>query len=262
MTRGLSTAGSSPDDPIVRGEVKGVPVPREAQLASLFVEIAYNLVEDFGAVELLGVLSDQCVKVFDISAAGVMLAGPDGDLRVVASSSEAMRMLEVFELQSADGPCPDCYRTGRPILNKRLATADDIWPQFALRAVGAGFKSAHALPMRLRGSVIGALNLFREDEGEMEEADVQIAQAFADIATVTILQERAASDTELTTEQAHRILDDRIVIEQATGILSEVADLDIEHAFLRLRDYAHRNHRRLVDTAQDIVDSKLNAMSC
>src|SRR2546427_10523205 len=135
-------------------------MPREALLARTFVELADTLVDDFDVVELLSRLTDRCVEVLDVSAAGIMLVTPEGDLRVMASSSEAMRVLELFELQSQEGPCLDCYRSGEPVLNQDLATVDGRWRRFAPEALRAGFHSAHALPMRLRGTILGSLNLF------------------------------------------------------------------------------------------------------
>ena len=140
-------------------------MPREVMLARTLVELADTLVADFDVVELLTLLADRCVDVLDVGAAGLMLAAPDGDLRVMASSSETMRVLELFELQSEEGPCLDCYRTGQPVVNQDLATVDGRWPRFAAEALAAGFHSVHALPMRLRGTVIGALNLFHIEPG-------------------------------------------------------------------------------------------------
>ncbi len=172
-------------------------MPREALLARTLVELADTLVDDFDIVELLTLLTDRCVDVLDVAAAGLMLVAPDGSLRVMASSSEAMRVLELFELQSQEGPCLDCYRTAEPVVNQDLAAVDSRWPRFAAEALQAGFHSVHALPMRLRGSVIGALNLFRVTAGEMRDADVEAAQALADVATITILQHRAFLESRL-----------------------------------------------------------------
>ena len=162
-------------------------------LARTLVELADTLVADFDVVELLTLLADRCVDVLDVAAAGLMLAAPDGDLRVMASSSEAMRVLELFELQAQEGPCLDCYRTGEPVVNQDLAAVDGRWPRFAAEALAAGFRSVHALPMRLRGTIIGALNLFHVEPGDMRRADVDAAQALADVATIAILQHRAAT---------------------------------------------------------------------
>jgi len=227
---------------------------REAVLARTLVELADTLVDDFDVVELLTLLTDRCVEVLDVAAAGLMLVAPEGDLRVVASSSEEMRVVELFELQSGEGPCWDCYLTGEAVLNQNLATENGRWPKFGPVAIEAGFRSVHALPMRLRGATIGALNLFRADEGALDEADVIAAQAFADVATIAILQHRAAIQAHIVVEQLNHALNSRIVIEQAKGIIAERARLDMEQAFSWLRGHARSHNLLLVDVAQAVID--------
>jgi GAF domain-containing protein len=234
-------------------------VAREAILARTFVELMDTLVEDFDVVEVLTVLANRCVDVLNVGAAGLMLIAPEGDLRVMASSSEAMRVLELFELQSEEGPCLDCYRTGQPVVNQDLATINGRWPRFATEALAAGFRSVHALPMRLRGLVIGALNLFHVEAGEMRPADVNAAQALADVATIAILQRRAAHDAQALTERLNEALISRVVIEQAKGVVAERRGLDMEQAFETLRNHARNHHLRLADVAQGIVDRTIPA---
>jgi len=234
-------------------------MPREALLAKTLVELADTLVDDFDVVELLTLLADRCVEVLDVAGAGLMLAYPGGELRVMASSSHAVRLLELFELQSEEGPCPDCYRSGMPIVNHRLATVDGRWPRFGPRALAAGFQSVHALPMRLRGSVIGALNLFRADEGTLTEADVHAAQALADVATIAIVAQRAAADTQVVNEQLHQVLNTRIVIEQTKGMVAEATGLGLDQAFSALRHHARRDNIRLLDIADEIIAGTLAA---
>jgi serine phosphatase RsbU (regulator of sigma subunit) len=236
-------------------------MPREALLARTLVELADTLVDDFDVVELLTLLTDRCVEVLDVAAAGLMLAYPGGELRVMASSSEAMRLLELFELQSEEGPCPDCYRTGEPIVNHRLAARGGPWPRFEPRAVEAGFRSVHALPMRLRDVTIGALNLFRTDEGALSDADVAAAQSLADVATIAVLNHHSARDTRLVNEQLHHALNSRVVIEQAKGMVAERAGLDMDQAFSTLRNHARSHNLRLVDVAEDVISGALAARS-
>src|SRR6185436_10142867 len=121
------------------------------------VELADTLVDDFDIVDLLTLLSARCVEVLDTSAAGIMLVGPDGQLQLMSSSNDAIRVVEVFELQSAEGPCCDCFYSGRPVFNHDLTAAQERWPTFAPVAVAAGFLGSDAIPMRLRGNIIGAL---------------------------------------------------------------------------------------------------------
>ena len=234
-------------------------MPREALLVQTLVELADTLVDDFDVVELLTRLTDGCVEILDVTAAGVMLVAPEGDLRVVASSSEAMRVVELFELQNQEGPCPDCFRTGRYVVNHDLASDDHAWPTFAPVALEAGFRSVHAMPMQLRGDLIGALNLFHTHPGDMRPADIDAAQAMADVATIAILQHRAAHEAQLLNEQLNHALNSRVVIEQAKGMLAERLAIDIEHAFATLRRHARNHNLRLVDVARDVVEGTLPA---
>ncbi len=230
----------------------------EALLGRTLVELADTLVEDFDVVELLTLLADRCVDVLDVGAAGLMIAGAGGDLRVMASSSEEMRILELFELQNQEGPCLDCYRSGERVVNARL-DEQTPWPLFASEAQALGFELVHAIPMRLRGEVVGALNLFHSEPGELGQADVDGAQALADVATIAILQHRASLEAQRVNEQLQNALNSRIVIEQAKGKVAERLKLDMEQSFNVLRHHARHHNLRLVDLARDVIDGTVAA---
>jgi GAF domain-containing protein len=232
-------------------------MPREALLAKTLVALADTLVDDFDVIDTLTRLVDSCIEVLDVDAAGLMLAPPDGALRVMASSSETMRLLELFEMQSQEGPCLDCYRSGEPVLNEQLA--DDRWPRFGREVVEAGFHTVHALPMRLRGNIIGALNLFCADRSQMTPADVVAAQALADVATIAILQHRASVEGQRVNEQLQYALNSRIIIEQAKGMAAERLDMDMEDAFATLRNHARSHNLRLAVVAESVIDGTLTA---
>ncbi len=234
---------------------------RETALVQTFTELADTLVEDFDVVELLTMLADRCVEMLDVDAAGLMLASAEGELRVVASSSEAMRVLELFELQAEEGPCPECFATGVAVANLELSQTEGRWPRFAPRALAAGFGSVHALPMRLRGQTIGTLNLFCGRRGGLEPPDVVAAQAFADVATIAILQQRAVVEAQVVNEQLTHALNSRVLIEQAKGMVAERTDLAMDRSFDRLRGHARNHNLRLVDVARDVIAGTLPADS-
>ena len=127
----------------------------EQWLAETFVELADTLVDDFDVVDFLSGLTQRCAELLDATEVGLVIADSAGRLHVMASSSERMRMLELFEIQSDEGPCLDAFHTGAQVVNVELASADDRWPAFAPRARDEGFGAAHAFPMRLRNEVIG-----------------------------------------------------------------------------------------------------------
>jgi len=230
---------------------------READAVQALVEMADTLVDDYDVVDLLTGLADRCVSLLDVSAAGVMLASPEGSLGLVASSSEAMRLLELFELQTQEGPCLDAFRTGQSVEHENLQAGSGRWPSFSAAALQAGFASALALPLRLREATLGALNLLRVTRTPMDEADIIVARAFADLATLSIIQHRTAAEAQRLNEQLSAALTSRVVIEQAKGVIAERADVDLAEAFSRLRSYARNHNRRLTDVARAAIDGTL-----
>lgn len=172
----------------------------------------------------------------------------------MASSNETAHLLELFELQNQEGPCLDCYRTGEQQINQPL----DRWPRFGSEARRLGFTTVHALPMRLRGSVIGAVNLFVTGPATLAPADVEVGQALADVATVGLLQERSVREARVLSEQLQAALTSRVVIEQAKGMLAQSLDVEMDTAFGHLRTYARDRNHRLVDVANALLDRSLD----
>jgi GAF domain-containing protein len=231
---------------------------RESLLVSTLVELADNLVTSYDVIDVLTTLSDRCVQVIDVSAAGVMLAPPGGELQFVASSSESMRVLELFQIQANEGPCVDCVADGVAIVNYALEIPDTRWPRFTPTALAHGFVSVDCLPMRLRGRTIGGLNLFRSDFGVLRGEDVIVAQGFADVATIAILQHQTMLNARTLNEQLGSALNSRIVIEQAKGMVRQAAQCEMEVAFTRLRGHARNHNQRLTDVATAIVERVLS----
>jgi GAF domain-containing protein len=234
---------------------------READVVRSLVEMADTLVDDYDVVDLLTGLTDRCVSLLGASAAGVMLASPAGSLGLVASSSEAMRLLELFELQAEEGPCLDAFRTGEQVQHANLEPGSGRWPSFAAAARSAGFHSVVALPLRLREVTLGALNLLSVTRDPMPEDDAIVARAFADLAALSIIQHRVSAEAQRLNEQLSAALTSRIVIEQAKGVISERAGIDLAEAFSRLRAYARNRNLRLTDVAQTAVDGTLDPLA-
>jgi GAF domain-containing protein len=229
----------------------------QSLLISTLVELADSLVDAYDVIDVLTVLSDRCVEALDVDDAGVLLATSTNELQFVASSSESKKGLELFQIQTNEGPCVDCFRSGKPVVNLSLADSQWRWPIFTPRALEKGFRSVHSLPLRLRGRTIGALNLFRTNQGPMREQDVIIAQGLADVATIAILQHRSSLDAAALNEQLSTALESRIIIEQAKGIVSEAAHCDMSEAFERLRTHSRNHNTRLTDVARAVIEGSL-----
>jgi transcriptional regulator with GAF, ATPase, and Fis domain len=228
----------------------------DRQLAAAFVELADTLVDDFDVMDFLHRVTVRCAEVLGVSAAGVLLTDQRGALRVVAASTEQTRLLELLQSQTDQGPCPECFHTGRPVAVADLSTSAvaSRWPRFVVEARRAGFASVHALPMRLRTDVIGALNLFGTRPGALDEETIRLGQALADVATIGLLQARIIRHRENVAEQLQTALNSRVVIEQAKGVIAERRQLDMDQSFTLLRRTARTNNRQLSELARAVVD--------
>lgn len=233
--------------------------PREGQVAEAFVSLATSLASGYDVVELLTLLVDDCARLLDVAQAGLLLADGLGTLHVMAASSEGTRALEVLQLQRAQGPCLDCFHSGAPVSAVDLEQEVDRWPQFVPAARSAGFASVHAVPMRLRDRQLGALGLFGASPGALNDSDLALGQALADVASVALVQDRAVADRTLVNEQLQRALNSRVILEQAKGVIAQSGTLDMSDSFAMLRRFARDHNRTLSDVAQTVVGRTLPA---
>ncbi len=230
----------------------------EQRLARVLVELADTLVDDFDVLEFLSMLVQRCVELLNVTAAGVVLSDQKGGLRMAAASSEQAWLVELFGVQTDDGPCLDCVHSGELRSSQDLTEETARWPQFAPAAVAAGFRTAYAVPMRLRRTVIGALSLLDTEPDGVDVNSARLGQALADVATIGLLQHRTIDDNTLLIEQLQTALNSRVVIEQAKGVLSSHGDVDMDRAFGALRDFA-RSHRLLLsEVARSVAEGTID----
>jgi transcriptional regulator with GAF, ATPase, and Fis domain len=235
----------------------------DERLAQTFVELADTLVGGFDLMEFLHMLTERCVELLEVDAAGLLLADARGALRLVAASTEQARVVELFALQNDEGPCLDSYRTGQPVIVPDITTAraTERWPRFSAAAAEMGFVAVHAIPMRLRDQVIGTLNLFAAAPDGLAPAVALAARALVDVATIGILQERATREQELVAGQLQVALNSRVIIEQAKGILAERMRVTPDQAFIVLRAYSRNHNQALTRLAADVVSGTADMLS-
>lgn len=229
---------------------------RAERVSVAFVKITDTLVADYDVVDLLHTLVEESVGLLDVAAAGLLLADSSGQLQVVASTSEESRLVEILQLEAGAGPCVDCYLSGKAVEVESIANLAD-WQEFREAALSQGFRSVHAVPMRVHGRIIGAMGLFGSEEGALTAEDAAIGQALADVATISLMQERTIREAALVNEQLQRALNTRVLIEQAKGVIAHTAGVDMDEAFNRLRNHARANSQSLHVTAGRIVDRNL-----
>jgi GAF domain-containing protein len=230
---------------------------REREIIRAFVDLSSELVDDYDVVEVLSLLTTSCASLLDVASAGLLLADGRGVLHLAASSSERAHHLEVFQLQRDEGPCLDCYRDGEAVIVPDLAAEEKRWPHFFQAARAVDFVSVHALPMRLRDTVLGTLGLFGDEAGRLDDEDLALAQALVHVVSVAIVNEKSAADLATINSQLQHALTSRIVVEQAKGVIAQTGGVEMEVAFGVLRRYARDHGRRLSDVAGEVVNRGL-----
>lgn len=232
-------------------------ITRDQELFEIFVALADTLVDEYDVVELLQTLVDSCVSLFDVAAAGLLLVGDAEALDLIASTSEESRLVELMQLSAEAGPCIECFRTSATVSIADIRQSPAEWSRFRAAAAEQGFGSVTALPMRLRSTTIGTLNLFRTGLGELNSRDLRAAQAMADVATIGILHERTVRAGNETRDQLQHALNSRVTIEQAKGVIAFTHTVSMDEAFARLRDYSRANRVPLALVAAQLVAREL-----
>ncbi len=233
---------------------------REQRINDAFVTVADTLVDEYDVIDLVHTLVEVCTTLLDVDAGGLLLADENGELQLVASTSERADFVEIMQLAAGMGPCVDCFTSGKAVSVPDIAADGDRWPEFQAAAAQQGFRAVYATPLRLRGKVLGAMNLFSNTVGELNAPDAAVAQALADVATIGILQERNIRETGIVAAQLQRALESRVLIEQAKGVLSAQGDMDVDTAFTTLRTYARSHNLTLRAVAEAVTTRTLDVL--
>ncbi|WP_104163197.1 GAF and ANTAR domain-containing protein [Cryobacterium sp. N22] len=227
-------------------------------LFDAFATFADTLVAGYDVLDLLQTLVETCHDLLDVDSAGILLANAADKLEVVASTSEANTLVEVMQIDADAGPCLECFRTRSVVSLPDIDIGSSRWPAFCDTARAQGIHSVYAIPLRLRDTTIGTLNLMRNERGELNQHDIRAAQALADVATIGILHERTIRDASTLRDQLQRALSSRIIIEQAKGVVAETANVSIEAAFDLIRRHARSHQTSLSLVAQRLVTRELS----
>lgn len=230
---------------------------RERRLVDAFLAATDTLVADYDVVEMLQTLVEDVADLFGADAAGIMLANQQGELEVVASTSEESALLGLLQLESGEGPCVEAYREGTTIVVEDREEMRRRWAHFASEAERAGFAAVHSVPLRIGDTVLGSMNLFRTEPGLLDDRDALAARALTDVATISIMQQRSSDQAAVAQQQLQQALDSRVVIEQAKGFLAHTHRIEVDEAFALLRRHARTNRLRLHDVARDVVERRL-----
>ena len=228
----------------------------QAMFSDTLIQLAETLTDEFDIIDALQLLADRSVALFAADEAGVLTRDPHGFLHLLASTSDGVHLAELFQIQNDQGPCLEASMTGQPVVSNDLRADSTRWPLFAPYAIQAGFLAVSAFPMRQRGHVLGALNLFRRSPGSMRDEEARQAQAMADIATLSILAFEATRQPLGEPAQMRHVLQSRMTLETAKGIIASEFGVSIQTATEMLRRHANEHRIGLSAVASQVVSGE------
>jgi hypothetical protein len=232
---------------------------REQQIARAFVGLADSVAETVDPTVLFERLAADCVALTGAQAVAVLMAGARGRLRTMAVSDDRPELLKLVQFQAEEGPGAEAWRTGSPLDAPDLTARQERWPGFAPRAVSAGFRAAHALPLRVRRQTVGALTLLVTAAGGLPPDDLALAQAFADVTVVSVVRWHSDGDRpQDVLTQVQSAISSKAAVETAKGMLAAAGDLTVESAARLLRDYCELDRSRPADIAQALIRRTLS----
>jgi hypothetical protein len=219
-----------------------------------------TLVTDHDILGTITNVLNGCAGCVGASAAGIILASPDdGEPEFLAATDHRAQHLEVYQVQTDQGPGIDCTGTGQTITVSGLAQIAARWPTVHDAFLAAGFDAVHAAPMNWQGRTLGAVNLFFDTDHHPGTDTTVIAQAFADIASLIVIH---TGDLPLThvTAQTRAALDERTIIERAKGVVAYTRNVPMDTAFDYLITLSREQQQPLTAIAVRIINQAAAGM--
>ena len=193
------------------------------------------------------------VEILGADTAGVLVHVGDGGLELLAATSHKVLELELYQVQVHSGPCVETIESGASVVAAGDAELGNRWPEFGRAMSAAGLQTVHASPMRWHERVLGGLNMFWSTPRTLIQEERDLAQAFADISTLALMQPSTADEPAAIAERLRAALQGRVAIERAKGVLAHTENLGMDEAFARLLHRSEQASIPLAQVAHDIL---------
>ena len=222
-------------------------------------EILSSALEESGSAAAPDRLVRACAAALPVTGVGLVLMTDAGPAGTVAISDARAGTMEDLQFTLGEGPCVECSRTGRPVLQPDLArTGPSRWPGFSAGALESGIRAIFALPLRVGGIRVGVLDLYRDEAGDLSDAHLIEALSYADAATEILMHLQAQVPLDSSGLGRVAVLEDRAEVHQATGVISVQAGVGMAEALVRLRARAFASETSIADLAQQVLDGTLD----
>lgn len=193
-----------------------------------------------------------------MNGAGVMLMSGDILRGSLNSTDDVSQLIEELQYTLGEGPCVDAYQQDWVVAEPDLA--DPVarrWPAFTPPALQAGVRAVFGFPLRVGTVRLGALNLYRDRPGPLNDEQHADALVVADVAARWLLDVQAGAPPGAVAGELEAGADFHFAVHNAAGMVSVQQEISVTEALIRLRAFAFSSDRVLADVADDIVARRL-----
>ncbi|MFE3037871.1 GAF and ANTAR domain-containing protein [Streptomyces canus] len=222
---------------------------RERELAKVFVDLADTYAPQFDPLHLFDRLVHSCRQLLQVDAAAVMIADARGTLKTMAATHEEAAFVELMQMQTGQGPCMDCYRTGHARSIPDITTEHERWPELVTAITDARYRSLHTVPVRLHERTLGALTLLNTHTTDMPRDDQDLAQALADAAALSLMHWATEPRPDDVTTRMQNAIAVKATLDIAKGMIAAYHDVSVTEAGRLLADHAAYHRTSLAHTA-------------
>lgn len=220
--------------------------------SQVLAEATAAMVDTHDVTDLLTRLLRDGASSLGADAIGLIVQAPNDALEVLVSTSHGVAELEALQVAADEGPCLDCYRSAMPVHAVGANAIRLRWPMAGDAIVRAGFTSVHAFPLSWQGTPLGALNVFTRSDLHLDDTQLEVAQAFADMSTIVILQTRSVDRVHVL-DSLRDALSGRVLIEQAKGVIAYRDRLDLASAYEALLAEAEQRGASVTVVAEEVI---------
>lgn len=230
------------------------PESPATDLAAVFARIQGMLLslEDAAAsVHQLARVAEELIP--SAIGAGASLIDEGGTRASTGATDATVESADALQYELGEGPCLSAWATAS---SQRIddTTDEDRWPEWSAAVARLGIRSVLSSPMSSQGRVIGAMKVYATTEHAFSAHEERLLELLAGVAATLLGSAQTRDAPQRLSAALQSGLDDRQLIDRATGMLMEQRGTDPDDAHCVLLTASRNQNRSMAEVARQVLE--------